>query len=168
MPDIIPFLCYKTEAEEAAKFYVSIFKNSKIDEISRYREGGPFPEGLAMVVEFTLDGREMMAINMGPDGDVAGSGHIALFVSCETQADVDRLWEKLGEGGELIQCGWLRDKFGISWNIVPQGLVALLNGDDEEGSRRAMQTMMQQVKLDIDEIRRAYKGEQVGSGDRRG
>lgn len=159
MAEITPFLCFKTEAEEAAKYYVSIFKNSKIDNISRHRKGGPFPEGLAMVVEFTLDGRDMKALNMGSGGDVSGFGHIALFVTCETQKELDGLWEKLLAGGEPIQCGWLTDKFGINWNIVPKGLVDLLTTDDEEASGRAMQAMMSQVKLDIDEVRRAYNGE---------
>jgi predicted 3-demethylubiquinone-9 3-methyltransferase (glyoxalase superfamily) len=157
MQKIVPFLWFQTEAEEAAKFYVSIFKNSKIDNVSYYGEAGPLPSGTAMVVEFQLEGQEFMALN-GGDPAVTGGGQppIALFVSCETQSEVDVLWDKLSAGGEKGQCGWLRDKYGFSWNIVPQGLVDLLGSDDEKKSQAAMRAMMKQQKLDIGEIRRAY------------
>jgi predicted 3-demethylubiquinone-9 3-methyltransferase (glyoxalase superfamily) len=161
MQKITPFLWFNDKAEEAANFYVSIFNDSKIDNISRYGEAGPGPAGSAMVVEFQLEGQEFMALNGGPTGSAISElypGAIALFVSCETQAEVDRLWDKLAEGGENLQCGWVRDKYGFSWNIVPQGLSDLLGGEDPEKSQRAMKAMLQMEKLDIDELRRAYEG----------
>ena len=160
MQRIVPFLWFDDEAEEAAKFYVSLFKHSKVDNVSRYGEAGPGKKGSAMVVEFTLDGQEFMALNGGPSGAPHGQtppGGIALYVNCETQAEVDRLWEKLSEGGEKGQCGWLTDKYGFAWNIVPVGLSDYIGGDDSEGAQRAMKAMLQMEKLDIDELRRAYE-----------
>jgi predicted 3-demethylubiquinone-9 3-methyltransferase (glyoxalase superfamily) len=160
---ITPFLWFEGEAEEAAKFYVSIFKNSKIDNVTHYGEAGPLPEGTAMTVEFTLEGQEFMALNGGSAAPpIAGGnipkGAIALFVTCETQNEVDLLWDALSKGGKEIQCGWLTDKYGVTWNIVPKGLGDLLHGDDAEGSQRAMKAMLQMVKLDINALRRAYDG----------
>ncbi|MBV8670315.1 MAG: VOC family protein, partial [Candidatus Eremiobacteraeota bacterium] len=129
MPQITPFLWFENKAEEAAKFYVSLFKNSKIQNISYYSDAGPGPAGTAMVVEFALDGQDFMALNGGPTGSVEGQPPISLFVSCETQDEVDKLWDKLGEGGRTLQCGWLVDKYGFTWNIVPQGLADLLGSD---------------------------------------
>jgi predicted 3-demethylubiquinone-9 3-methyltransferase (glyoxalase superfamily) len=158
MSQIMPFLWFDTEAEEAVKFYVSVFNNSKIDDISRYGDAGPLPAGTAMVIEFTLDGQDFMALNGGKEAAREGQPPVSLFASCETQAEVDRLWEKLTAGGTEIQCGWLTDKYGITWNIVPKGIGELIAGDDPQRSQRAMRAMMQMVKLDIDELRRAYEG----------
>jgi predicted 3-demethylubiquinone-9 3-methyltransferase (glyoxalase superfamily) len=163
MPNITPFLWFDRDAEEAAKFYVSIFKNSHITDVSYYGEGGPGPAGTVMTVDFQLDGQDFLAIN-APSGSAAGSqpndefsqGKIALYVDCETQADVDVLWDKLSEGGKKLPCGWVQDKFGFAWNIVPKGLRDVLGGPDEERAQRAMQAMLQMSKLDIDELRRVY------------
>jgi predicted 3-demethylubiquinone-9 3-methyltransferase (glyoxalase superfamily) len=162
MPDITPLLWFEGAAEEAAQFYVSIFKNSKITNVSRYGEAGPGPEGAAMMVEFTLDGHDVMALNAPSpepkprnDDDFA-QGKVALFITCETQAVVDDLWDKLSDGGKQLPCGWVQDKFGFAWNIVPEGLPSVLSGPDEERSQRAMQAMLQMQKLDIDELRRVY------------
>jgi len=157
MQKIVPFMWFDDNAEEAANFYVSIFKNSKIEDVSRYGEAGPGPAGAVMLVEFQLDGQDFMAINGGDSPGSASSG-IALFVNCETQDEVDRLWDKLSEGGEKGQCGWLKDRFGYSWNIVPQGLGELIGSDDREKAQRAMKAMLQMKKLDINELRRAYDG----------
>jgi predicted 3-demethylubiquinone-9 3-methyltransferase (glyoxalase superfamily) len=158
MAEITPFLWFEDKAEEAARFYVSLFKNSKIDNISHYGDAGPRPAGTAMVVEFQLDGQDFMALNGGPAGELEGQPPISLFVSCETQDEVDQLWDKLGEGGRTLQCGWLVDKYGFTWNIVPKGLSELLGSDDAERQQRAMKAMLQMEKLDINELRRAYEG----------
>ncbi len=160
MPSITPFLWFTGAAEEAAAFYVSTFPNSKVTDVSRYGEAGPEPPGTAMVVEFELDGQPFMAIN-APTGDPGvpaenfSQGKIALFTSCKTQTEVDELWEKLSEGGTKLPCGWLADRYGFAWNIVPEGLRDLIGGDDER-SARAMRAMLQMSKLDIDELRRVY------------
>lgn len=161
MPSITPFLWFDTQAEEAAEFYVSIFKNSKITGVSRYGEAGPGPAGSVMTIEFELDGQPFMAIN-APTGDPQvpsenfSQGKIALFVSCETQAELDELWDKLSKGGKQLPCGWVADIYGFAWNLVPAGLRDVLGGDDEERSQRAMRAMLQMSKLDIDELRRVY------------
>ncbi|MEO9169668.1 MAG: VOC family protein [Candidatus Baltobacteraceae bacterium] len=157
MQKIVPFLWFEDKAEEAANFYVSIFKNARIDNVSRYGDAGPGPAGSAMVVEFQLEGQDFMALNGGQPN--AASPAIALFVNCETQAEVDALWDKLSEGGAKLQCGWLSDKYGFSWNIVPVGLADLVGGPDPEKAQRAMKAMLQMGKLDIDALRRAYEGE---------
>lgn len=159
MPNITPFLWFDDQAEEAAKFYVSIFKNSKIEKVSHYGEGGPMPAGTPLVIDFLLDGQEFMAINGGTTGAAGGlaPGSIALFVNCETQAEVDRLWEKLSEGGEKGQCGWLIDKYGFNWNVVPAGLMDYVFGPDQQRANRAMEAMMKMQKLNIEELRRAYE-----------
>ncbi|HZV76961.1 MAG TPA: VOC family protein [Candidatus Babeliales bacterium] len=160
MPSITPFLWFNTDAEEAANFYVSIFRNSRITDVSRYGESGPGPAGSVMTVDFELDGRPLMAIN-APTGDPDvpsenfHQGKISLFVSCETQAEVDELWNKLSEAGKKLPCGWLADRYGFAWNIVPQGLREIIEGDDER-SQRALRAMLQMEKLDIEELRRAY------------
>lgn len=162
MQKITPLLWFGTQAEEAARFYVSIFKDSKIDEISRFGEAGPGDSGSAMMVEFQLEGQDFMALNGGSSEDAAEAdsslprGAIALFVSCETQAEVDRLWDALSDGGEIMQCGWLKDRYGFAWNIVPSGLAELLGDPDREKAQRAM---LEMKKLDIDELRRAAEGE---------
>jgi predicted 3-demethylubiquinone-9 3-methyltransferase (glyoxalase superfamily) len=160
MKSITPFLWFNDQAEEAAKFYVSIFKNSRIENVSRYGEAGPGPAGTAMVVEFQLEGQDFMALNgmqSAPPPEGPHAGAIALFVSCETQGEVDDLWDKLCQGGRTLQCGWVNDKYGVTWNIVPQGLPDLIGGPDPEGAQRAMKAMLQMEKLDINELRRAYE-----------
>ena len=134
MPTITPFLWFTGQAEEAADFYVSIFKNSKITELKRYGEAGPGPEGSVMTLEFELDGQEFMAIN-APSSDPQvpidefSQGKIALFVSCKTQAELDELWDKLSEGGKQLPCGWVADRYGFAWNLVPEGLLDVLGSD---------------------------------------
>jgi len=161
MPSITPFLWFEGQAEEAVNFYISVFKNSKIDNISRYGEGGPGPAGSVMTIDFQLDGQDFMAINAPPKpGHAAGEeftqGKIALFVSCETQAGVDELWDKLSDGGEQLPCGWVQDRYGFAWNIVPEGLASVLGGPDAQRAQRAMQAMLHMQKLDLDELRRVY------------
>jgi predicted 3-demethylubiquinone-9 3-methyltransferase (glyoxalase superfamily) len=155
MQKITPFLWFETQAEEAVHFYVSLFKDSRITSVARYGEGGPGKAGTVMTVNFQLEGQEFIALNGGPEFKFTPA--ISFFVDCATQEEVDRLWEKLTEGGEEVQCGWLKDKFGLSWQIVPSGLNALLNGEDAEGSRRAMQAMLQMKKLDLEKMRQAYE-----------
>src|SRR5512137_313728 len=136
MQKITPFLWFNDQAEEAMNFYTAIFKNSKISSVSRYGEGGPGPQGSVMTATFELDGQEFMALNGGPLFTFTEA--ISFFVNCETQAEVDELWEKLTEGGEESQCGWLKDKYGLSWQIVPSVLGDLLNDPDAEKAGRVM------------------------------
>jgi predicted 3-demethylubiquinone-9 3-methyltransferase (glyoxalase superfamily) len=152
---ITTFLWFDKDAEKAANFYVSIFKNSKILSLTRYGEGAPGPKGSVMTVTFQLAGQEFMALNGGPHFKFTEA--ISLFVDCPTQAEVDDLWARLSAGGEESQCGWLKDKFGLSWQIVPSELGGLLNGKDQEGSRRAIQAMLQMRKLDIGMLKKAYE-----------
>jgi predicted 3-demethylubiquinone-9 3-methyltransferase (glyoxalase superfamily) len=157
MPKITPFLWFNDQAEEAMNFYTSIFKKSKIGSVSRYGEGGPGQPGSVMTATFELDGQEFMALNGGPL--FTFSEAISFFVSCETQMEVDDLWEKLTEGGEEGQCGWLKDKYGLSWQIVPSALGELLNDPDAEKAGRVMNAMLQMKKIDIAGLRAAYKQE---------
>lgn len=163
--NITPLLWFNGKAEEAANFYVASFADSKITNVSRYDAQGPGgDEGDVMMIEFSLEGQDYLALNGGDSDDEQASGSgipqggIALFVTCQTQAEVDRLWERLGEGGEYLPCGWLRDKYGFAWNIVPSGLVELLGNPDREKAGRAMKAMMEMGKLDINELRRAFEG----------
>jgi len=153
MPKITPFLWFNDQAEEAMNFYTAIFKNSKIGSVSRYGEGGPGPQGSVMTATFELDGQEFMALNGGPLFTFTEA--ISLFVNCETQAEVDELWTKLTEGGEEGQCGWLKDKYGLSWQIVPSVLGELLSDPDAEKARRVMNAMLQMKKIDIAGLRLA-------------
>jgi predicted 3-demethylubiquinone-9 3-methyltransferase (glyoxalase superfamily) len=160
---ITPLLWFGGEAEEAVNFYISIFNDSKIDKISRFDDGGPESPGTPMMIEFKLEGQEFMALNGGaavdvPITDVPPRGGIALFMTCETQAELDRVWDRLAEGGEIQRCGWLRDKFGFAWNIVPQGMGEYLGHDEPEKRARAMNAMLQMKKLDLEEIRKAAEG----------
>jgi predicted 3-demethylubiquinone-9 3-methyltransferase (glyoxalase superfamily) len=159
MQKITPFLWFNDQAEEAMNFYTAIFKNSKIGGVSRYGEGGPGQPGSVMSATFELDGQEFMALNGGPLFTFTEA--ISFFVNCETQAEVDELWEKLTEGGEESQCGWLKDKYGLSWQIVPTALGELLNDPDAEKARRVMNAMLQMKKIDIAGLRAAYE---QGSG----
>jgi predicted 3-demethylubiquinone-9 3-methyltransferase (glyoxalase superfamily) len=153
MQKITPFLTFNDQAEEAVKLYTSIFKNAKILNISRYGEGGPGPKGSVMSATFQLEGQEFIALNGGPT--FTFSQGISLFVNCETQAEVDELWDKLSEGGEQLRCGWLTDRFGVSWQIVPSILGRLLNHEDPAKAARAMQAMLQMTKLDIARLKQA-------------
>jgi predicted 3-demethylubiquinone-9 3-methyltransferase (glyoxalase superfamily) len=157
MQKITPFLWFDDKAEEAAQFYTSIFANSTIGEIKRYAEGAPRPAGSVMSVTFNLDGQELIALNGGPHFTFTPA--ISLFVRCETQAEVDALWDRLCDGGEPVQCGWLKDRYGLSWQIVPVVLGEMLQDKDPARSRRVMQAMMQMIKLDIATLQRAYAGE---------
>jgi predicted 3-demethylubiquinone-9 3-methyltransferase (glyoxalase superfamily) len=153
---ITPYLWFDDRAEEAMLFYTSIFKNAKVGEVSRYGEGGPGEPGKVMSVTFELEGQQFMALNGGPHFSFTPA--ISVFVNCETQAEVDELWDKLIEGGEPSQCGWLTDKFGLSWQIIPQALGEMLNDKDHEKSQRVMQAMMKMVKIDVPTLERAYAG----------
>jgi predicted 3-demethylubiquinone-9 3-methyltransferase (glyoxalase superfamily) len=152
---IRPFLWFDGKAEEAANFYVSIFKNSKVLGMSRYGEEGPGPAGTVMVATFELDGQEFLALNGGPEFTFTPA--ISFLVNCETQQEVDELWERLSEGGETQQCGWLRDKYGLSWQVVPSILGDLMQDEDDEKSGRVMQAMLQMEKIDIEGLKRAYE-----------
>ena len=154
MQKITPFLWFDGKAEEAMRFYVSIFKNSKVGAITRYGDAGPGPKGTVMVVTFQLDGQEFIALNGGPQ--FTFSPAISFVVNCETQEEVDALWEKLSEGGEKLQCGWLRDKYGLSWQIVPTVLGEMMQDKDVEKSQRVMKAMLQMTKLDIKRLKQAY------------
>ncbi len=154
MQKITPFLWFDGKAEEAANFYASIFKNSKLGKIRRYGKAGPGPEGSAMSVEFQLEGQEFIALNGGPQ--FAFTPAISFFVNCETQEEVDELWEKLLEGGKKNRCGWLQDKYGLSWQIIPSALGKLLADPDRERAGRVMQTMMQMDKIDIQRLQQAH------------
>jgi predicted 3-demethylubiquinone-9 3-methyltransferase (glyoxalase superfamily) len=153
MQKITPFLWFDDQAEEAMNFYTAIFKNSRIGTVSRYGEGGPGKKGTVMSGTFQLEGQEFMALNGGPIFNFTPA--ISLFVNCQTQAEVDELWEKLSEGGEKGQCGWLKDKFGVSWQIIPSVLSELLNDPDPEKSARVMQTMLQMTKIEIEKLKQA-------------
>ncbi|MEO7005744.1 MAG: VOC family protein [Terrimesophilobacter sp.] len=154
MQTISPFLWFDDKAEEAANFYVSIFANSKIVNVSHYSEGSPLPAGTVMGVTFVLDGLEFQAINGGPQFTFTEA--ISLFVTAGTQQEIDRLWEKLTDGGEPGRCGWLKDRYGLSWQIVPPQLGDLLADPDAEKSGAVMRAMMEMGKIDIEELRRAH------------
>jgi predicted 3-demethylubiquinone-9 3-methyltransferase (glyoxalase superfamily) len=153
MQKITPFLWFDGKAEEAMNFYTSIFKNSKCLDVMQYADGAPVPKGTVMSVIFVLDGQEFIALNAGPQFQFTPA--ISMFVRCETQAEVDDYWEKLSAGGEKGRCGWLKDKYGLSWQVVPNGLGELLSGKDAAKSGRVMQAMMKMDKLDIDALKRA-------------
>jgi predicted 3-demethylubiquinone-9 3-methyltransferase (glyoxalase superfamily) len=155
MQKITPFLWFNGQAEEAANLYTSLFKNSKIRNAARYGEAGPGPKGSVMSVTFQLDGQEFIALNGGPQ--FTFSPAVSFLVSCETQEEVDRLWEKLSEGGRTNRCGWLQDKFGLSWQIVPSVLGKMLHDQDPEKSKNVMSAMLQMEKIDIARLERAYQ-----------
>ncbi|HYQ96074.1 MAG TPA: VOC family protein [Candidatus Eisenbacteria bacterium] len=159
MQRITPFLWFKDQAEEAMNFYVSIFKNSKAISISRYGDVGPGPKGSVMVAKFQLDGQEFMALNGGPT--FTFSPAISFVVNCKTQEEVDEYWEKLSAGGATNQCGWLTDKFGLSWQVVPTILGELVGDKDPEKSNRVMQAMLKMTKIDIETLKQAYHQEAV-------
>lgn len=157
MQGITPCLWFDTQAEEAVEFYTSIIQDSKIGERAYYGEGAPMPAGTLLTVRFELQGQEFLALNGGP---LFKFTHAVSFVlNCETQAEVDRLWEKLSEGGEVEQCGWLRDKYGISWQVVPTIVGKMMQDPDRERSNRVMAAILKMVKLDIATLEAAYRGE---------
>jgi predicted 3-demethylubiquinone-9 3-methyltransferase (glyoxalase superfamily) len=156
MQKIVTFLWFDNQAEEAVNLYTSIFKNSKITGVARNGEAGPGPKGSVMTMNFTLEGQEFIALNGGPMFKFTEA--ISLFVNCETQEEVDALWNKLTEGGQESQCGWLKDKYGLSWQIIPTTLMKLMSDPDREKAGRVMQAMLQMKKIDIAKLRQAYEG----------
>jgi predicted 3-demethylubiquinone-9 3-methyltransferase (glyoxalase superfamily) len=154
MQKITPFLWFDGKAEEAMNFYVSVFKNSKVVRVSRYGDAGPGPKGTVMSATFQLDGQEFLALNGGPQ--FTFSPAISFFVNCETQAEVDELWEQLSAGGEKNRCGWLTDRYGLSWQIIPSVLGKLLQDKDVEKANRVMKAMLQMDKVDIRRLQQAY------------
>ena len=157
MPKIIPFLWFDGKAEQAMKFYVSVFKDSKIGKVVRYGNTGPGKKGSVMSATFRIEGQQFHALNGGPA--VPFNHAISFFVDCKTQREVDGLWKKLSKGGTVQQCGWLRDKFGVSWQIIPSLLGKYLADKDPVKSERVMRAMMQMVKIDIEGLKKAYDGE---------
>ena len=155
MPKITTFLTFDNQAEDAANFYTSVFKNSKIVSTARYGDAGPGPKGSLMTATISLDGQELMLLNGGPTFKFSEA--TSLFVTCETQAEVDEYWSKLTAGGKEIQCGWLVDKFGVSWQIIPTILGKLLGDKDPRRAGRVMQAMLKMVKIDINKLKQAYE-----------
>ncbi|MEY2548932.1 MAG: hypothetical protein QOD64_1514 [Verrucomicrobiota bacterium] len=151
---ITPFLWFDSQAEEAANFYVSIFRNSKMGTVTRYGDTGPGPKGSVMTVGFTLDGEEFTALNGGPQFPFTEA--VSFMVNCESQEEVDYFWEKLSAGGKEVQCGWLQDKFGLSWQIVPAEFFELISNGSQEQSDRVMAAMMEMVKMDLAKLKKAY------------
>lgn len=154
---ITPFLWFDTEAEEAANYYVSIFPNSKIVSITRYGEAGPRPKGTVLTVLFELDGQQFVALNGGPEFKFTEA--VSLSVNCTSQAEVDEFWRKLSEGGEEGPCGWLKDKYGLSWQVNPSILGEMLSDPDPQKAKRVMEAMLKMKKIDIEALERAYEQE---------
>lgn len=154
MPKITPFLWFDKNAEEAAQFYVSVFKNSRILDVSRYGDAGPGPKGQAMVVRFQIEGQEFLALNGGPQFKFTEA--ISFTIHCETQNEVDYYWDRLSAGGKEVQCGWLQDRFGLSWQVTPTVLPRLLQDPDPAKSQRVMKAMLGMGKIDIAGLERAY------------
>ena len=155
MQKITPFLWFDSQAEEAMNFYVSIFRNSKVLTVNRYGDAGPGPKGTVMTANFLLYGQEFVALNGGPQYKFTPA--ISFVVNCESQQEVDDLWDKLSAGGREDPCGWLQDKFGVSWQIVPSVLVKLLSDPDPVKAQRVMAAMMKMKKIDIAALKRAYE-----------
>ena len=156
MQKITPFLWFDGNAEEAVNFYTSLFPKSKIVSVSRHGDAGPGPKGTVMVMTFELEGQQFMALNGGPQFKFTPA--ISLLVRCKTQAEVDRYWDELSAGGQTIECGWLQDKFGVSWQIVPTVLFEMMTDKDPKKADRVMSAMMEMKKLDIGGLKRAYEG----------
>ena len=154
MQKITPFLWFDGQAEEAMNFYISIFKDSKIINVSRYGEAGPGPKGTVMSATFQLEGQQFMALNGGPHFTFTPA--ISLFVNCEVQEEVDELWKKLSAGGSEERCGWLKDKFGLSWQIIPSALGKLLGDKDPEKAKRVMMAMLKMNKIEVKKLQEAY------------
>jgi predicted 3-demethylubiquinone-9 3-methyltransferase (glyoxalase superfamily) len=153
MPNIVPNLWFDTQSEEAAQFYTSVFPNSRILEVTHYGPAGPREEGMVLTVAFELDGQRLVALNGGPD--FTFNEAVSLEVECADQEEVDYYWEKLGDGGEPGPCGWLKDRYGLSWQIVPRRLIELISDPDREKSQRAMHAMLQMGKIEVAELERA-------------
>jgi predicted 3-demethylubiquinone-9 3-methyltransferase (glyoxalase superfamily) len=153
---IRPCLWFDDQAEEAARFYVSLFPDSEITNITHYGPGAPKPEGTVLTVDFRLDGREFIALNGGPEFPLTEA--VSFSIDCGSQAEVDRYWEKLTDGGEPSQCGWLKDRYGLSWQVVPSALIEMLRDEDRDKANRVMQAMLQMSKIDIPTLERAYAG----------
>jgi predicted 3-demethylubiquinone-9 3-methyltransferase (glyoxalase superfamily) len=165
MPKITPFLWYDTQAEEAVNFYVSVFPNSRILKTSRYGEAGPGPKGSVMTVEFELDGQRFIALNAGPQFKFTEA--VSFLVPCKTQEEVDTYWNKLtANGGQESDCGWLKDKFGLSWQITPTILLELVSDPDREKSKRVMEAMMKMKKIDIATLKQAAERQPTGTASR--
>jgi predicted 3-demethylubiquinone-9 3-methyltransferase (glyoxalase superfamily) len=156
MPDITPCLWFDTQGEDAARFYTSVFPNSSITAVTHYGSAGPRPEGTVMTVEFELNGKPYVALNGGPEFSFTEA--ISLEVACETQEEVDSYWATLSEGGQEGPCGWLKDRFGLSWQIIPTALPRLLKDPDEEKAQRVMEAMLKMGKIEIAELERAAEG----------
>lgn len=154
MQKISPFLWFDNQAEEAANFYVSVFENSKVKKITRYGETGPGPNGSVMTVEFQLDGQDFIALNGGPHFKFTEA--ISFSVDCGTQEEVDHFWEKLSAGGEKSRCGWLKDRYGLSWQVNPRVLGEMLGDKDPEKAKRVMEAMLKMDKIDIAALKKAY------------
>lgn len=155
MQKITPFLWFDNNAEEAANFYVSIFKNSKVLSVSRYGDAGPGPKGTAMVAEFQIDGQEFVALNGGPRFKFTEA--ISFVINCDTQEEVEYFWDKLSEGGEKSRCGWVKDKFGLWWQVVPVVLGKLMSDSDPEKVKRVTEAMLWMDRIDIEPLQRAYE-----------
>ena len=154
MKKITPCLWFDGNAEEAMNFYISIFKNFKVGEVMRYGDAGPGPKGSVLTVAFELEGQEFIALNGGPMYQFSPA--VSFFVNCDTQEEIDEFWEKLSEDGQTQQCGWLTDKYGVTWQIVPRVLGAMLQDENAAKSKRVMQAMLKMTKLDIDLLQQAY------------
>ena len=155
MQKITPFLWFDNQAEEAVNFYISLFKNSKVNTTKRYGDAGPGPKGSVMIVSFQLEGQDFIALNGGPSFKFTPA--LSLYVDCETQDEVDQLWEKLSAGGRKDRCGWLQDKYGLSWQIIPRALQQLMSDPDPKKSASVMQAMLQMGKIDIEALKRAHE-----------
>lgn len=156
MPNITPNLWFDTQAFEAAEFYTSIFPNSSIGEVSRYGDAGPRPVGMVMMVEFFLDGQRFLGLNGGPEFSFDET--VSFVIDCEDQSEVDYYWDSLVDGGQAGQCGWLKDRFGVSWQVVPRGLPSVLGHPDPERAQRAMKAMLGMSKLDLAALQAAAAG----------
>lgn len=152
---ITPCLWFNDNAQEAVSFYTSIFKNSKIGKATHYGKNAPLPEGTILTIPFQLDGEDFLALNGGPI--FTFSEAVSFIINCENQSEIDSFWEKLSDGGQIQQCGWLKDKFGLSWQIVPAVLAEMMQSNDSEKSNRVMQAIMQMVKIDIEMLETAYR-----------
>jgi predicted 3-demethylubiquinone-9 3-methyltransferase (glyoxalase superfamily) len=159
MKGITPMLWFDDQAEEAAELYTSLFPNSKINGVTRYGDAGPGEPGTVMTVDFELDGQALVALNGGPQ--FTFSEAVSFVVSCESQGEVDEYWDRLSEGGEKGPCGWLKDRFGLSWQVVPTVLEELIRDPDPEKSQRVMKAMMQMGKIEIEPLQRAYEGSRI-------
>jgi predicted 3-demethylubiquinone-9 3-methyltransferase (glyoxalase superfamily) len=153
MPSITPNLWFDTESKEAAEFYVSVFPNSEIRSVSHYNDAGPREAGMVLTVDFVLDGQPFTAINGGPEFTFTEA--VSFLITCADQKEVDYYWEKLSEGGQEIQCGWIKDKYGLAWQVVPEGMVELFNDPDPKRAQRAMEAMLGMKKLDLAELKAA-------------